>query len=475
MRATKVVAFALALALAAGCSASTSGGGGVHTSEPTTSTGGGTSGTTAPAESTTSVTSAPAGPVLPGGGESAAWMGGLGCGASALTSDGQWFALREETDALRSDQVMDVAIGLGGTAWIATSSGVARVAGGEVTEVYDNTMDALAVDRTSGDLWGVGYQTAGRYDGTSWTMFPSTEFGEGDYVDMVKDVSVDADGRVWVATTSTVAMLDGEAWTWWGSGNGFPESPYAYYLESIVAAPDGRVWVSTSDGVLIYDGTGWELTDPGVGQPGRISASADGRVFVASYSDGFSTFDDGVWTVTTASPGALTNDRVRAVEVDGRGRLWIGTTWGLSIADDDRWTTYTMATSGLGGNCVEALAIDGVGPADLPAPTTPMTGSLSGSITSGGTPLGGTEVVLCSEAPGIIYSGETPCSGYPFEMVATTDADGRFSFADIPVGDYDLAWKVDETTWRSFMFGGEVPRVRAGQVTELAPIESESG
>ncbi|MFH1103964.1 MAG: two-component regulator propeller domain-containing protein [Actinomycetota bacterium] len=473
------VAVVVGLVLAAGCSAGTSGGDDETTSTtPTISV-------TSPAVTTTSETGATttSEPVTsttivetvgPDSGENVAWMAGFGCGASALAEGATWYTLREEYGTLSTDQVMDIVVGEDGTAWVATSTGVQRIAGGVMTAAYDEGLDALAVDPISGDVWGVSYQQAVRYDGSSWTNYPSANFGEGEFVDLLKDVTVDGGGHPWVATTSTVATLQGDQWTWWGADNGFPASQYPYYLESIIAAADGRIWVSTTDGVLVFDGSTWTMTDPGVSQPKRISAAADGRVFVASWADGFATYEGGSWRVTQSSPGGLPTGRVRAIEVDSRGRTWVGTTWGFSVVEGGVWTTYTMATSGLAGNCVEALAIHGGGPPDMPAPIAPVTGSLTGAITVGGAPLANASVVLCSDQPSMIYGGATPCSGYPFESVVTTDAEGRFTFADVPIGDYDLAWQVEEGTWRSFLFGGEIPHVRPGLTTELETIESES-
>ena len=475
------VAVVLGVVMAAGCDAGTPSGGDqtsapattIPESDATVSGDGSTTSPTQPATSSTQTATTFAS-VGPESGVDAAWIGGFGCGASALAADGTWSRLREEYGTLDNDQVMDVVVGSDNTTWIATSTSVERVTAGMMTRAYDRGFDALAVDPVSGDLWGIAYQEAVRFDGTSWESHPSTDFGEGEYVDLVKDVAVDAEGHPWVATTSTVAMLEGDTWTWWGVGQGFPDSAYPYYLESIAVAPDGRVWTSTTDGVLVFDGDTWLMTDPGVDQPKRISVADDGRVFVASFADGFATYEAGAWRVTTASAGGLPNDRVRAVEVDDRGRMWVGTTWGVSVSDAGAWTTYTMATSGMAGNCVETLAIDGGGPPEVPAPTTPEMGSLTGVIRTDGQPLANASVVLCSDQPGAVFTGDTPCSGQPYESVAVTDTEGRFTFTDVPIGDYELAWQVDEDTWRSYLIGGEDAMVRPGRITELEAIESET-
>lgn len=438
----------------------------------TTSVDGATTTAGGTATTTGGVTTTEVSTLGPDSGTHVAWLGGFGCGVSALSEDAVWYRFREEYGNFESDQVFDVVVDDAGTAWVTTSLGTFEVRNGRWSRIADVSFDALAVNPSTGGLWGARFQEAAVFDGTSWETFSYTEFGEGENTALVDDVAVGPDGVVWVATSSTVAAYDGSAWVWWGIDQGFPDMPYGVFIESIAVGPDGRVWVSHSTGVLMFDGGSWTNLDPGVSQPKRITAADDGRVFLASWSDGFATFEDGGWTVTVATPGGLANDRVRAVEVDSRGRVWVGTSWGFSVLDQGTWVSYTMATSGVAGNCIEAIAIHGGGPPELPDPLDVKTGTLTGLIMAGDAPLADTQVVLCDDQPGMIFMGATPCTGHPVEIVTVTDAEGRFTFADIPIGDYELAWEIEEGSWRAFL-GGVEPAVRAGVVTELEAIQSE--
>jgi len=421
--------------------------------------------TTIPASTTTTAESLTG---MPGATRGAAWLVGFGCGVTILDADGTWHGLREESSALRTDQLYDVVGNDTGSVFLADSLGVWVVTGDAWTEIDGSSLGALAVG-PDGTLWGAGWERVLSWTSGEGQVYPSTLLGEGDNTGSVNDVAVGPDGVLWVTTANTVARYDGSEWSWWGNGAGFPESQYPYWPESVGIGADGTVWVSHGSGMLRFDGETWTEVDPGSSQPKGIVVAPDGRVIVDTWADGLSVFD-GSWTTMTAANSPLLTDRTRAAFVDGRGRLWVGTTWGVTVIDGDNAVTYTMATSGLAGNCVDAIWVDGDGP-ELPELTETVTGSLAGSVTLLGAPHANRRVVVCSEQPSPIYSGEHPCEGYPVGMVAVTDEEGRFLLSDVPIGDYDIAWEVEEGSWKFHLIGGELPAVRAGELTTLEPVE----
>ncbi|MBI5157933.1 MAG: hypothetical protein HZA58_07985, partial [Acidimicrobiia bacterium] len=366
------------------------------------------------------------------------------------------------------DQLFDVVGNDAGSVFLSDSHGVWAVTGEAWTAIESTSLDALAVG-PDGTLWGAGWERVLAWSAGQGVEYPSTLLGEGDNTSSVKDVAVGPDGVLWVTTANTVARFDGREWAWWGNGAGFPESTYPYWPEAIGIGADGTVWVSHGSGMLRYDGETWADVDPGSSQPKGIVVAPDGRVIVDTWADGLAVFD-GSWTTMNAANSPLLTDRTRSAFVDGRGRLWVGTTWGVTIIDGDDAVTYTMATSGLAGNCVDAIWVDGDGP-ELPEPTDPVTGSLAGSVTLLGAPHAGRRVVVCSEQPSPIYSGEHPCEGYPVGMVTVTDEQGRFLLTDIPIGDYDIAWEVEQGSWKFHLIGGDLPTVRAGELTTLEPVD----
>lgn len=431
---------------------------------------------TAPGEPPSAETTAPAQPpaAQPAGEGDQAWMGGFNCGVTLLDNEGQWWGFREESGALSTDQIFGITIDSSGEAWIVDSHGVSTTDGQSWREVgtdFSGGAEAIAIDDVSGRVWTVDYKRASVYDGNAWTTYSSRDFGESENVDLVKDVAIDPQGRAWVATASSVAVFNGEIWEVWEENAGFTER---YFIEAIAAGQDGRIWVGHSNGVLFYDGTGW--TDPSpdrMTQVKDVAVAPDERVWVATYARGAFAFDGQAWTIYDQSNSGIISDRVRAIAFDNQGRVWLGTTWGLSIFDGANWTNYTMSTSGLAGPCIDTIAVNGNGPV-IPQPTDPKVGSLTGMIMIGTQPVEGASLVLCSDKPGMIFSGPHPCADHPFFYEASTNAEGLYTFIDIPIGEYQATWRVPDGKWMAYLIGGGKIVVREGIMNETSTIDATS-
>jgi ligand-binding sensor domain-containing protein len=94
------------------------------------------------------------------------------------------------------------------------------------------------------------------------------------------------------------------------------------YVRDILVDTQGTLWVAHDDGLSRRDGTGCRTLD-----------EADG----------------------------LPSHRVNALEIDGLGRLWVGTARGAAVASDGRdWTVYTTA-NGLADDMVNVILADSAG------------------------------------------------------------------------------------------------------------------
>jgi hypothetical protein len=196
-------------------------------------------------------------PEIPSKGSHQAWMGGFGCGVTLLDENGNWWGFREKVSPLTTDQVYDIALDTSGKAWIVDSLGIRYTDGhlwGDVSTDFSLGGEAIAVNEMSGFVWVAAFKHASVFDGNKWTTYPSTYFGESDFVDQVKDIAIDGLGRVWLATGSSVTMFDGKSWQYWEEGSGFDKH---YFIETLSVGMDGRVWVGHSDGILVYDGQRW--------------------------------------------------------------------------------------------------------------------------------------------------------------------------------------------------------------------------
>jgi ligand-binding sensor domain-containing protein len=208
-------------------------------------------------------------------------------------------------------------------------------------------------------------------------------------------IAVDSAGRLWVGTYDGVSVLDhggtpfdkkDDAWTTFTTADGLADNG----VKAIAVDGAGRLWFGTGGGVSVLDHGGtpfdkiddaWASFTTADGLAGNsvyaIAVDGAGRLWVGTYDGGVSVLDHGgtpfdkiddAWATFSTADG-LADNYVRAIAVDGAGRVWFGTGGGVSVLDhddtpfdrsDDAWATFTTA-DGLADNDVEAIAVDGAG------------------------------------------------------------------------------------------------------------------
>lgn len=168
--------------------------------------------------------------------------------------------------------------------------------------------------------------------------------------DAVNCVEVDANGNVWVGTTSGISKYDGANWTGFTTADGL----VADNVKAIAAA-NGEIWVGTDFGVSKYDGATWNTftTDDGLAlnQVVDIAHAPNGDLWFAhaSFSAGVSLFDGASWS-TYGSPD-LPISGVTATSFDSNGDKWFASPLdGVVHYDGTTFTTYTNASVGLVSN-----------------------------------------------------------------------------------------------------------------------------
>ena len=81
---------------------------------------------------------------------------------------------------------------------------------------------------------------------------------------ILTDVVVDKENRVWASSYEGLSMFDGSVWTSFGISDGLP-SPE---INSLSLDSEGTIWVSTQDGAAWYENGKFKLlAEPG--SPGR--------------------------------------------------------------------------------------------------------------------------------------------------------------------------------------------------------------
>jgi len=195
-----------------------------------------------------------------------------------------------------------------------------------------------------GNLWvsnfGAARPLSVRTPEGEWTSFSFAACGGGS---SLREIEVDPNtGITWVYTTDGVIAYDtkgtfsdtsdDECRVFNGESDGLPPAD----VKSMIQDRDGVIWVGTSNGIALISCTGNPFNPDCSGF--RPPVEVDGI-------PGF--FFDG--------------ELIRAMEVDGGNRKWIGTNNGLFLLDasgDEQLAFYTVDNSPLLDNRINALAFD---------------------------------------------------------------------------------------------------------------------
>jgi len=303
------------------------------------------------------------------------WVGS-NAGVSVLSPQDQWLTLTSG-DGLADNIVTDIAAdpANGQQRWFATGGGATLLNDGgnplnktghtwvsftKPDGLVDNHVSAVAVD-LSGRLWfGTGTINAEGVEsgfGASVLNTNGTPFVKADDTwttyatangnlsnDVVRDIVVDGQGTVWVATLSGLNAYSGGTWTVYYTSDGLPSNNIRALLSTA-----NLLWVATDGGVAVFDHGG---------TPHNKS-------------------DDQRAAYTTSNSGLVSN-ATKSLSMDGAGRIWIGTNYLVSGGDDgaganaldtfgtpfnradDTWATFTTS-SGLSSNAVRSLLAVGGG------------------------------------------------------------------------------------------------------------------
>ncbi len=245
-------------------------------------------------------------------------------GSSAIAAD-----TFTQADGLAQNSVYAVAGAPDGSVWAGTlSGGVSHLVDGRFTTytvtdgLASNTVSTILVGR-NGTIWfgtpnGVSALSAGRWRSfTTRDGLPSNE---------VNALTEDNDGRLWLGTPSGLAVIvDGKATSAGGSHHSL-----AAAVLGMASDDAGALWIAVSDRLLRVDA-------------GRLAsgAAAPGEVRELGVADGLPPFDAA--------------RRLQSVVKDGRGRIWLATTAGVSVVDPARVVTTTMPAL----TQIEGLSADG--------------------------------------------------------------------------------------------------------------------
>lgn len=360
-----------------------------------------------------------------------ACFGTRGNGAACLSPDGSWTTYTTENSHLGRDYITAMT-DCHGEILFAHTGGLSMFDGVQWRE-YARGWESSSVEDVvcdeSGGIWVAHFGGVAHFDGASWTTYSAETMLAGER--LVYSVEIAADGSVWVLSSGAIAQFDGANWTTYSDGNGYEQT---YSLDDLALDSEQTVWAVRSDGFLHFVAGRWEeIKLPSGNSPETLVIDQMGRKWIGRFSKGITIVDGATMTNVNHQFDGLSSDRIHSAAIDAAGRIWFGTEYGLSVWDGTRWHIYRMDNSGLVSNQITSLAIVDSGPG-LPEPIEKGNGEIIGRIPTAPN----TAVEICVEVIFKSYRTETPCTGQPFVLQTTTDAEGEFRFENVPVGRYNL-------------------------------------
>lgn len=199
-----------------------------------------------------------------------------------------------ENSTILSDNVLAVAVGKDAMRWFGTDKGISG---------FRNKK------------W-LTYSYQRKYPESLFKDFPITAMAASNDGDSLY-VATEGAGVARVFRTKTDAISGASEYAQWG-----PIEIPSDKVYSICIAPDGTQWFGTDMG--------------------------------AARHKGFKTLEN--WSVFNTGNG-LVNNFVRAIAIDSKGNVWLGTKGGISIFDGTTWTTVTEK-EGLPGNNILCIKCD---------------------------------------------------------------------------------------------------------------------
>lgn len=210
--------------------------------------------------------------------------------------------------------------------------------GGLGEEIRDLALDG------QGQLWVATHIGLGVWDGEQWTIYNAATSPLPH--DGVRAVVAQNGKTIWVGTADGIARIDNGDWTVFTHENSALSSPV---INDLAFDKDGTLWAATSfGGAACYDGERWTYYDKYNSGLIGLSVTAltigpDGRIWmVDGFGDGISVFDGQEWAHYTQKNSGLLSNRVDQITVDNAGRVWFASITALSVLDGETWNPFDL-------------------------------------------------------------------------------------------------------------------------------------
>ncbi len=230
-------------------------------------------------------------------------------------------------DEMTNDEVTALEATLDGKLWIGTLDGVLAYDSGHFKAyraaegLLDPRITSLATS-ADGVLW-VGTRERGlfRFDGKSFETPPgSAKLAEA----TIRTVFVDSKQRVWAATDTGLALIDGIDVRMFSTRDGLPDN----LVNDICDAAEGGVWIATENGLARFvEGAPLPVGDPSQLSDTRLThvlEDQDGNVWLGTTNGGLNVYRNSTFE-SYSIDDPRRKIKIEALYEDRENNLWIGT------------------------------------------------------------------------------------------------------------------------------------------------------
>lgn len=400
-------------------------------------------------------------------------------GLSCLTETG-WQVYTDDNSNLPNNYLYAGAACPDGRIAIGHINGVVLFDGSTFSAIPETnnftSVDGVACD-ANGTIWVAHFQGVSQYANGGWTTYGSENLASGEFAnDLVYDVKVAPDGKVWVVTSRSVAWFENGVWAVFQEGQGFNGSRF---FGALALDASGRPWVAHSSGVDVFENGAWQTIEKDdFNSPESLAVDSRGGIWFGTLIGGAQYFDGTSWANFDRASENVRSDNIASLSADSGGRVWLGTSYGLTLFDGANWQTFLMSNSGLADNDIEFVVATKDGPATIPALEDKPLGSLTGALErADGTPLADVRVEICVETLASTFFGDTPCSDQPFVLSTRTDANGVFLIENVPAGYYVIVAETAPDNWAQltdeFGISSERTLIEAGEAYDIGTLTVE--
>lgn len=187
------------------------------------------------------------------------WFGSHNEGVSF--NNGKTFEYFTTKEGLSDNQIRSIQEDKYGKIWFGTAKGMSVYDKGKFTNYpIKNNNPTFDWNETHGDLWFYAGEEDGinRFDGMNmnYLIFPKPKNENPDNSYGVTDISIDRNGKIWIATYAALFSYTGTMVAAFGHENLNLKDNELLHIRSVLADSKGRIWIGNNGiGVLLMEGS----------------------------------------------------------------------------------------------------------------------------------------------------------------------------------------------------------------------------